>query len=257
MTVAIPVIDSSYLNIQGMQLRWVSNSLINIFPGQARDSTNQNDIILEELSTISTKVMGLGGLDQGTLIMNNFYNIYIIGSSLGIVPTGAIFSQASNTDPYNIAPILPVYYDIFRRIGGVALVSSTNFYPFVQTSYGIGNNTVRRMWYDGPILLVNSLPPFMPPKFTTALIDDLVPHYPSTAVFNTTFIPTNDGDVAYFQPMKTSATPYVTIGGAAAGVPMNYSFTIPFQADVDLPSEIWEQAAGTLSVYLVAYDDLL
>ena len=47
--VNIPVVNAGYLNVQGMQLAWASNTTLTMQAGQARDSSNVNDILLSAL----------------------------------------------------------------------------------------------------------------------------------------------------------------------------------------------------------------
>ncbi len=173
-----PMVNAGLLYINGLQLSWVSNTEISVAPGQARDARNINDIFSPEIprppfdgfdqsnvlhyaldssalsvpqaiSVLSTFV-GAGGLDEGVIGNNLLYAVYVIGSSAGgdpssrndYVPTSAILSL--NDDQ----PILPVGYDMFRRIGYVLTDGGGLIIQFAQ----VGDGSDRWMMYNSAIV---------------------------------------------------------------------------------------------------------
>ncbi len=175
-----PVVNKGLSYINGLGVTWTDGDTLTIAQGQARNSTNVNDILLkrpplnngtEVLTpfTISTAVVGAGGLDQGVMANATLYNIFVISSSenswisgppselesLAVppfttpAPTDAVvqtayYIQANvliSTSATN--PLLPYGFDQFRRIGTVLTDSSANFIAFDQS----GQGAERTFWY--------------------------------------------------------------------------------------------------------------
>lgn len=119
---------------------------LGIGSGQARDSTDTNDITLSAAVTLSIAATVIGqvnGLDAGTgLTANAFYGVYVIGDSTGYQPSGSLLSLSMTS------PQLPEGYDMFRRVGAVkANSAATGILNFVQT----GNGGTRDTWYGAAL----------------------------------------------------------------------------------------------------------
>lgn len=178
------MVNAGSLYINGLGIAPGSTtSKINLAAGAARDSTNQNDIVLSSAVTINAGTTGVNGLDTGALAASTFYYVFVIGSSLGANPdvnidkqvstlasgttvlNGTVIAEGQVTQPvYNVAnnyqpagllslsataPTLPIGYDMFRRVGAVLTSGGSVFLPFWQSENG--NGTSRTMWYDAPI----------------------------------------------------------------------------------------------------------
>lgn len=166
-----PVVNAGIKYIWGLTFERVSNTLIYVYPGAARDESNTNDIILDVnnqnvnnlgvLPVVSTKV-GLNGLDSGTIAANSIYAVYAIGSSSSIYTSSNDLAGGPSPNPLGpvtvepepiaypvgvilslnaTAPILPAGYDMYRRIGWAATDSASGFVEFLQ----YGNSDQR--WY--------------------------------------------------------------------------------------------------------------
>lgn len=178
------MVNAGSLYINGLGIAPGSTTTkINLAAGAARDSTNQNDIVLSSAVTINAATNGANGLDTGALGASTFYYVFVIGSSLGANPdvnidkqvstlasgttvlNGTVIAEGQVTQPvYNVAnnyqpagllslsataPTLPIGYDMFRRVGAVLTSGGSVFLPFWQSENG--NGTSRTMWYDAPI----------------------------------------------------------------------------------------------------------
>ena len=137
----IPVVNAGYLSVQGMQLAWVDNTHLTMNAGQARDSTDVNDIVLGASVTINAAANGYNGLDTGSLAASKVYAVYAIGDSSQNNPAGAVLSLNQ------VNPLLPINYDMYRLIGYYATDGSSHFLK----GYWSGNSNQRLFMYDAPI----------------------------------------------------------------------------------------------------------
>jgi len=180
----VPVVNKGLSYMNGLQMTWTDGDTLTIAQGQCRNSTNVNDIILARPPlnngtavttpfTVSTAIVGAGGLDQGTMANNTFYAVYVISSSenswidlppselqsLSVPPftspdpTAAV-TQSAYYIQANVListsftnPLLPYGFDQFRRIGAVLTDGSANFLAFDQR----GNGVDRTMTYRASI----------------------------------------------------------------------------------------------------------
>ncbi len=102
---------------------------INITSGEARDSTNVNNIVLASEITKqidATWSVGddAGGLDTGTVAEDTYFIHLILRSDTGVVD--ALFSLSETS------PTLPTDYDKFVPIGAVVTDSSFNILQFIH-----------------------------------------------------------------------------------------------------------------------------
>jgi len=95
--------DNYYVNA-GIKCTLVDNPAA---PTKRRTYTAPSTIT----GTVSSS--GLNGLDFGTLAINTWYHIYLIGDSTNISPLATVFSANAS------APTYPTGYDISRRIGSM------------------------------------------------------------------------------------------------------------------------------------------
>jgi len=136
------VLNAGIDYINGMQVSWVDATTLLVTAGHCRNSTNINDIFLDEDTEIDATINGAGGLDQGDLANNTFYYVYAIGSSV---------KQAAGSVILSTAPVdftaYPAHYDMFRLIArGIKTDGSAEILQFKRT--GAGN--LRKHMYDVP-----------------------------------------------------------------------------------------------------------
>ena len=139
--VNVPVVNAGYLNVQGLQVSWLSTTTLTVGLGQARDSSNVNDIILSAGVTINAASNLINGLDTGSLGVSKVYAVYAVGDSQQNNPSGAMLSLNQT------APLLPVGYDMYRLIGFMATDSSSH----LLLGYWYGSANQRTFMYDAPI----------------------------------------------------------------------------------------------------------
>jgi hypothetical protein len=228
MTTPVPnvaVWNLGNLYLQGMKMTWTDADTVTISQGQARDSTNKNDIVLARPPlnngtavttgfTISTALVGAGGLDQGTIANNTLYYVYAIASSCNSAintppsPLGSLsvppFTSPSPTSPVvqdgyyvqaNVLfstsltnPLLPFGFDMFRRIGTVRTDGSANFLAFDQR--GSGNE--RTITYRAA--LATDITSGSSATFAAVALTGLVPAIDSEVLLKCVFTPTAADD---------------------------------------------------------------
>jgi hypothetical protein len=182
-----PMVNAGSLYINGLGIAPGTTTLkVALSSGAARDSTNQDDIVLAADVSINFGVNGANGLDTGSIAASTFYYVYVIASSLSANPetnvqvqvspiggtsiNGTILTQTTIATPtYSVsnnlqpaglvslsatAPTLPIGYDMFRRVGAVLTGGGSTVLPFWQENNGNGTN--RKMWYDAPISVLTA-----------------------------------------------------------------------------------------------------
>jgi|SRR6185503_940735 len=141
---SIPVENLPFLYINGMIVSndaTTPNTKIDLSAGQCRDSNDVMDINLLTGVVIDTAVVGVNGLDQGTLTASKVYAVYAIGDSTNKKVPAGLISLASNS-----VPLMPFGYDSYRLVGYSVTDSSTHF----LLAYISGNNNARLFTYDAP-----------------------------------------------------------------------------------------------------------
>jgi len=191
-----PIVNAGLLYVNGLQMSITSNTVgvktILVSPGEARDSTNINDIILDESITINGANIGPNGVDVVPIIANNFYAVYIIADSTKKKPTAGLFSLVNNFPPTVPPPFLPLGYDMFRRIGWILTNGSANIVVFYQR--GINEN--RQYYYDIPINIItdNSSTVYL----AIAVVEAVPPLVPSEVLLNIVYTPSSASNKVQF-----------------------------------------------------------
>ncbi len=141
----IPIVNLGNLYVTGLNLTYLTTTTFSVAAGQARDSTDVNDIVLDAAVTVNVRVNGANGLDAGTLAANSIYYVFVVGDSTKYNDPCALISLSAT------APQLPAGYDMFRRIGAIkgnaTAAPNTLILPFHQR----GNGLDRAMYYMSPI----------------------------------------------------------------------------------------------------------
>lgn len=246
MAISLPVVNAPNLYVDGLELSWASATTLTVADGRARNSTNQNDIILDAAVTINGAVSGaINGLDQGALANNTFYAVYIVGDSYGNNDTGAMIS--TDTD----SPLLPGGYDMSRRIGWVLTNGSAQFLKFWQ----YGNDKERQYYYD---VGISELAGGSSATFAAVDLATSVPPIATEVLFDVAYTPNGATDVAEFLPFGSSATNGIVrfgYGVAAAQVGMA---SVPCRLDAGVPKIQYKVTAGdTLTLLTIGYKDYL
>lgn len=215
MSVGTPIVNSGNLYVNGLELSWIDGTHIQVYKGEARDSTNVNDINLSATILINAAIQGAGGLDQGALANNTFYAVYVIGNSLGNAHSSALIS--TNTT----SPALPYNYDMFRRVGFVLTSGAAAILEFWQEQAlgGISiSNSSRRMWYDAPISVLAAT---AQAAFTAQVLTAAIPLKLSgtEVTFNVDLLPNAAANFVELRPTgSTAAAGMVKLSGDVGGV---------------------------------------
>jgi hypothetical protein len=141
MSVNLPVVNAPYLSVSGLEIAWATATTLTVAAGRARNSSNENDIILSSGVTINGAANGINGLDTGALANATLYTIYAVGDSSQNNTPGAVISASASQ------PTLPVGYDMYRAIGYVRTDGSAEF----LLGYWSGSANERKFFYDAPI----------------------------------------------------------------------------------------------------------
>jgi hypothetical protein len=247
---ATPVVNAPNLYLQDCFLTWLSTTEISISAGQARNSSNVNDIFVSTACTVFTTVSGAGGLDTGTIAASTLYDVYVIGSSLNNTLYAGLLSLYSATP--NI--VLPNGYDMYRRVGTVLTDGASHILKFVQSS---GNNLTRTMWYDAPIQVLNAGTQAV--AFAAVDLSASVPAapIPTNVYMQAVFYPNAASDTACITPHgATNTSGYALITGQVTHVNISPLITVPCDSAAKV-QYLLSTASATLTLNLVAYDDAL
>lgn len=122
--------------VDGAGLVFNTVSTVDILAGSVRDSTDVADIIWGATLTANIALAGGGskanGLDAdpATEAADTHYAVHVIADSTGVEPVASLLSLSAT------APTLPAGYDVFRRVGWVRNIVSSDFLKFNQRGSG-------------------------------------------------------------------------------------------------------------------------
>lgn len=208
--VQIPIVNASLYYLNGLQ---ISNDVVNpdeivsIEAGRARDSGNENDIILSAAVDVDISESGAGGLDTGSVAASTFYAVYVIGDSTEYSSPAGILSADLDE------PLLPNGYDMYRRVGYVLTDGSSDILPFDQ----LGSGNDRYMYYRASI--ATDITAGSSAVFAAVDVSDSIPVGDCIGIFKVTFTPTGADDPCELRS-GDSATDngQAIMSGSAAGV---------------------------------------
>ena len=249
------------LYLQGMRLTYATASTFTVTQGQARDSTDLNDIVLAlppqnggtpilTPFTLSTALTGAGGLDQGAIAASTLYYVFAIASSgnshinlppspqesLAVPPfTTPDLTSPVVQDGYYVQanvmislsrdnPLLPYGFDMFRRIGAVSTDGSSNIRPFFQTGYG----KERRMHYQTAVAPGTPGTAGTTAYATIGALVTLVPQIECEVLVDVSITPNAANNAVFLAPYGNTAGGDVTRqSGAATGSAQLAQLTCP------------------------------
>ena len=281
--------DLGHLYISGLGITFGTTTTITVAQGQARDSTNLNDIVLARPPqnnlvpiltpfTVNSALNGAGGLDQGTIAASSTYYVYVIASScnsainlppspLGSMPVPP-FTTPSPTSPVvqdgyyvqaNVMislsptnPLLPFGYDMFRRIGTVSTDAGSLFIAFTQVASG---NT-RVVTFGGGGLAILTAGAQTGSYITIGSLAATVPSTALSVLLNVAFTPAIAGQSVSFQPFGGTGA-YATVSGPVAAVAQTAQVTVPVGLNAGVPTVLYQNSAvgGATTVRLQGYVD--
>lgn len=241
--VNIPIVNASYLDVNGLEIAVVDDETATVQAGRARNSSNENDIILSAEVTVSNLVNGINGLDTGDVAASTLYSLYLVGDSTENNDPGVVLSLSASQ------PLLPVGYDMYRKIGYLRTDATSDF----LLGYWSGSSNERTFVYDVPI--------------ATAITAGASATY--AAVTLTTFVPAVENVLAKVELDWTANAaadtmeiqPFAATGdtlkyiAAVAGATAHTLIREYVQAQLDsgAPKINYKVSAGTLAVNVSGY----
>ena len=236
-----PIVNAGEKYVNGFGLSVPTTTTINVAPGQARDSTNVNDIVSSSPIVLDGTTQGANGLDTGTLAANTWYAVYLIGDSTQYQPTAALASLDFTS------PEVPGEYDMFRRVGAVQTDGSSLFLAFEQYGAGVERTIVRNVGVQ--VLSAGAA--------TTSTAIDLSAAVPPIRSYPTIigiYSPASAPGVANFGPIFGSQAFQM-----APGAVVTHRETMPVASTLQagVPTMYYELVDGAVDVFVVAYTDSL
>jgi len=243
----VPIVNAGLLYVNGLGISKNGNQILSMATGQARDSTDINDIILSTSININGNFIGPNGVDAAVLTTNSFYAVYIIGDSTLHNPTAGLLSL-------NITqPSLPTGYDMYRRVGWILTDGASNILQFYQ----IGNGQIRNYYYDAAILAINA---GNSTTFTPITLQASVPPLATQVLFRVTYTPSAAGDIAQFLPFGSTATVGIIFFGYSVLAAQNGNVLVPCELNGNnVPTILYKVASSSdaLSLSTVGYVDFI
>lgn len=245
-----PIVNAGLKYVNGLNLSFTSARVIAMAAGAARNSSNENDIVLSAAVAINAAVDGANGLDSGALAANAMYAVYVIGDSTGYNDAAGLMSLASNS-----APSLPSGYDMYRRVGYVlanaVAAPNTDLLAFDQK----GNGEVRDVWYRASI--ATDITAGSSATFAAVDISASVPSGGKVVLCKCTFTPTGANDELALRSGDSSTDEGQAVAsGSAAGVVKIDMLSCPVGAT--LASGIDYKVTGSaVAINVQGYSDVL
>lgn len=209
----VPILNAGNLYVQGLGLVYSSTTAVSLGSGQARNSSNIDDIVLSSAASISISSNGANGLDFGTIAASSLYYVYVIGSSNSAAASAGLISLSAS------APVLPYNYDMFRRVGAISIDSGSHIRPFIQ----IGKGIAREMLYDpgtGPstkgVVIPSSGTGGSTSYVNLGILTSLVPQLALDCIIDVAFTPNAANNVIFFAPATIDNGTTASVGSMAA-----------------------------------------
>ncbi len=218
----IPVVNAGELYLVGLRLAndaTTPDEIVTIATGQARDSTNANDIVVSTAISANNTVAGAGGLDTGTVAASTFYAVYVLDDSTGYnSPTGLLSLSAT-------APVIPGGYDMYRRVGFVLTDATSDFLVFDQR----GSGKDRPMYYRESI--ATDITAGSSATFAAVSVVASVPKASIMGIFKVTYTPTAANDEMALRSGDSGTDEgQAVMSGSVAGVVTIGMMTVPVGA---------------------------
>jgi hypothetical protein len=270
---SIPRFNKGNLYLNGLLTSFVSGTSISIGPGQARDHTNTNDIVLPNLVTINAAFNGANGLDEGVLADSTSYAVYVIGDSnendwtlLAAVPqpipnvqppvtvvasTGGYFRPGAGLLSLSFtAPALPAPFDMYRRIGSVLTSGAGAILTFIP--FGFGPSSVIEFTPGVVVLTAGDAT-----AFTLVNVSAEVPPSASFAIVSAAL--TSDAGGARTATFRATGQTATMSMVSPASTVTTQTLTIPVTTTAGVTSFDYEvsNAAAALTLTVTGYVDSL
>lgn len=238
--VTVPIVNAPNLYVENLNIARASNTTFTVSAGRARNSTNENDIILDEAVTVNMATTGINALDTGTFAASTMYYIYAVGSSYlpTEYPAGAVASLSSSQ------PTVPANYDMYRLIGAILSNGSTQ----LLTGYWYGNSNDRIFWYD---VAISELSAGTATSFTAINLATSVPAFATNVIFDIAFTANSATNLAQFRPTGSSASNGIVRYGCGVAAAQVGQIVVPCQLSTAIPSVDYKVSNGSDALTLL------
>lgn len=237
-------INAGLIYANGCVPYWTSTTVMGVSAGQLRNSTDVNDIEVDAALTITSTVVGAGGLDVGTMANTTLYAVYVIAASTLRVAPAAILSLSES------APLLPRDYDMYLKVGHVRTDGSANFLPFVT----VGNGLVRETRYDTPIAVVTA---GAATTFTDADCADIVPAMKTKVLLQASITPATAANAVRVRRNGSAATlGNAALSGSVAAVAQLGLLEVTCDADAVFEYLV-SNASDATTLSVIGYQEIL
>lgn len=243
MTINIPVVNAPYLSVNGLEIAIASTTTATVAAGRARNSTNENDIILSSAATLNAAVNGINGLDSGSLANATLYALFVVGDSSLNNDAGVLLSTSAT------APSLPFGYDMFRLIGYLRTDGSAHF----LAGYWSGSANDRTFVYDVPV--ATAVTAGNSATYAAVTLTTFVPAVENVlAKIETNWTANAAGDTLALQPFAAvgDTVKYIApVAGASAHTLVREY--VQAQLDSGAPKINYKVSAGTVAINVAGY----
>jgi hypothetical protein len=241
--VNIPIVNAPYLDVDGLQIAIASTTTATVQAGRARNSSNENDIIMSVAATLNAANNGINGLDTGSLAATSFYSLYVVGDSTENNDPGVVISLSAS------APLLPVGYDMYRKIGYLRTDGSSHF----LAGYWSGSANERTFVYDVP--LATAVTAGNSATYAAVTLTGMVPAVQNVlAKIETNWTANAAGDTLALQPFSAvgDTVKYIApVAGASAHTLVREY--VQAQLDSGAPKINYKVSAGTVAINVAGY----
>jgi hypothetical protein len=237
-------INAGLIYANGCVPFWTSATVMGVSAGQLRNSTDVNDIEVDEALTITSTVVGAGGLDVGTMANTTLYAVYVIAASTLRVEPAAILSLSES------APLLPRDYDMYLKVGHVRTDGSAQFLPFVC----VGNGLVRETRYDTPIAVLTA---GAATSFTDVDCADIVPAMETKIFLQASITPNSAGNSVFARRNGSAASSgNAQLSGAVSAVAQLAQLEVTCDEDAVFEYKV-SNASDATTLSVIGYQEIL
>jgi hypothetical protein len=236
-----PIVRLTAPYCNGLAVSWTSNTKLGVAVGSCSDKDNVFDITLRTALTIDTAVVGVNGMDTGTLAASTVYYIHLIGDYMNSKPTAAVVSLSATS------PLLPVGYETSRLIGCAVTDGSTHFLLIYETGSGLN----RLFTFDEPLSILSG---GTQTAFTAIDLHTKIPALDNIPVnVQMAFTPNAASDTANIRTGGSSATTGCRMVGQVAAVVAQEEMLVVSKLVTAVPTIEYKVSAGALTALLVSF----
>lgn len=241
--VNLPIVNAPYLDVSGLEIAIASTTTATVQLGRARNSTNENDIILSAAVTLNAATTGINALDTGSLTTATLYSLYIVGDSSNNKATGVVLSLSATS------PLMPVGYDMFRKIGYLRTDGSSHF----LAGYWSGSANDRTFVYDVP--LATAITAGASATYAPVILTTFVPAVQNVLVkIESNWTANAAADTLALQPFAAVGDTVKYIAGVAGATAHTLVREyVQAQLDTGVPKINYKVSAGTVAINVAGY----